>query len=111
PLEYGGTLSAMLEASGGDVLALDASRGAIVLAHGDVSHTFVRLTRVADVGRTRLTLARRLDAPGVAVVGISASSGDVVAGELDVGRAIVGPLSSLGDWSSLVDAGKCIETP
>jgi hypothetical protein len=59
----------------------------------------LRLAHVREVARTRLTLGRRLgggpSSGGLVVVGYSPTSGEVTAGDLDLGRAEVGPLAAL----------------
>src|SRR5262249_8353204 len=58
-----------------------------------------------DVARARLTLARRLDGRGLSLVGYSTSTGEVFAGDIDLARAEVGPLASLGRLDSIVETG------
>ncbi len=91
----------------GSLVLLDADRGVVSVSRGALTSQAVHLTRVADVSRLRLTLARRLAGGGLAVAAYATSSGDLVAGDLDVGRAEVGPLVSLGRLEKISDAGAC----
>jgi hypothetical protein len=59
------------------------------------------------VSRTRLTLARRTEGGALALAGYSNASGEIFAGALDLGRAEVGPLASLGRLFDLAEAGEC----
>jgi hypothetical protein len=92
---------------GGSLAFLDAERGAVWLARGDATTTAVNLERAPDVSRMRFTLAQRI-APGsgLALAASSTTAGDLVAGDLDLARADVGPLASLGRLDQLTE-GAC----
>jgi hypothetical protein len=81
--DYAGRISAMAEHSGAALVAFDAEHSTIVLARGDAVQPIFHLTRVPDVSRTSLTLARRIDAAGLALAGVSRTSGDIFTGPLD----------------------------
>jgi hypothetical protein len=107
--DYPGRIAVMAALSGSMLAALDADLSILVLASDNAAQPLVRLTRVPDVSRTRLTLALRLDSPGLAVAGVSATSGDIFAGAVDLARAEVAPLVALGRLDSLTmgDAAVC----
>lgn len=113
PFEYGGRIAAFADGPGGSLVGIDADRGFIVLAapSSRAARTILRIPRVDDATRPRLTLARILRAPadradpgGLAIIGYSTSSGDVVVAPLDLARAEVGPLRPLGSLASLLAA-------
>jgi len=104
PFAPRGRFTVAAETADGLLAVLDTERWNLVIARGASAASAVRLGGVADPWRTRLTLAQRL-AGGLSVVGSSASSGDVFAGDLDLGRAEVGPLVSLGRLDALLEAG------
>src|SRR5262249_37075179 len=106
-IAYEGPLSVFAEMSRDKVVALDAGSGDVVLVQAGRAQRVLELVRPPDVGRARFTLARRLDHDAVAVVGYSTSSGDVVAGGLDLGRGEVGPLVSIGSLDALASADAC----
>jgi hypothetical protein len=105
PFDYVGAISTMTEDADGGLYALDADKGVLLYARGDAGRPLVRLTRIADVQRVRLTLGVRSDGRGPAIVGVSTSSGEVFVGALDPARAEVGPLEALGNLASLRDGG------
>jgi hypothetical protein len=100
PFEQGSRVAVVVELPGGDLAAFDADRGVVSLVSGALAaRPALRLARVTDAARTRLTLARSGD--GLAVVGYSTSSGEVFAGALDMARAEVSPLRALGSLRTL----------
>ncbi|WP_437806772.1 hypothetical protein [Sorangium sp. So ce1078] len=105
PFDHAGTIAAAAELPGGDLLAFDAGKRSLLLATRQATLSVAGLAPVPDVAGARLTLGRRLDAPGFALVGYSVSSGEVVAGPLDVARGQVGPLEPLGSLASLAEIG------
>ncbi|WP_129350122.1 hypothetical protein [Sorangium cellulosum] len=109
PFDHAGTLAVAAELPGGDLLAFDAGKRALLLATREATLPIAGLAPVSGVAGTRLTLARRLDAPGLALVGYSTASGEVFAGPLDLARAEVGPLEPLGSVATLgeIGAGAC----
>ncbi|WP_437774702.1 hypothetical protein [Sorangium sp. So ce1097] len=109
PFDHAGAIAAAVELPGGDLLALDAAKRSLLLATPAATLTIAGFAPVPDVAGVRLTLGRRLDAPGLALVGYAVASGDVVAGALDVARGEVGPLEPLGSLASLreIGAGGC----
>jgi hypothetical protein len=109
PFAVPSALTIAAEAPGGTLVVLDADKGVVWASRGEATSAALRLTRVPDVARSRLTLARRLDRDGLALVGYSTSTGEVFAGDLDLARAEVGPLVALGAVSSILeaDSGAC----
>ncbi|WP_437874603.1 hypothetical protein [Sorangium sp. So ce513] len=109
PFDHAGAIAAAVELPGGDLLALDAAKRSLLLATREATLTIAGFAHVPDVAGVRLTLGRRLDAPGLALVGYAVASGDVFAGALDVARGEVGPLEPLGSLASLreIGAGGC----
>lgn len=109
PFDHAGAIAAAVELPGGGLLALDAAKGSLLLATRAATLTIAGFAPVPDVAGVRLTLGRRLDAPGLALVGYAVASGDVFAGALDVARGEVGPLEALGSLASLreIGAGGC----
>ncbi len=103
PFDHQGSITVLAEAPGGALAALDADRGVLLLASDVGPRPVLRLARMPDVTRTRLTLARRGDA--VALVGYSALSGESFAAAVDLGRAEAGPLEPLGGIETLAGAG------
>jgi hypothetical protein len=106
PFDVRGKATIAADGPGGSLVVLDAEHGTVWLARGDAVAPALHLTRVPEVSRLRLTLARRL-AAGLALAGYSTSSGDVVAGDLDLGRAQVGALAALGRLDAMAEAGAC----
>lgn len=109
PFAIPSALTIAAEAPGGLLVSLDADKGIVWASRGEATSPALRLARVPDVSRARLTLARRLDGEGLALVGYSTSTGEVFAGDLDLARAEVGPLVALGPVSSILEAesGAC----
>ncbi|WP_437585732.1 hypothetical protein [Sorangium sp. So ce1000] len=105
PFDYPGVISAAVELPGGDLLALDARRRTLVLAARQGAFPALGLAQVPELAGARLTLGRRLDAPGVALIGYSVASGEVVAGAIDVARGQAGPLEPLGPLAALAEIG------
>ncbi|MFT3768696.1 MAG: hypothetical protein QM820_24890 [Minicystis sp.] len=79
---------------GPDLVLFDAEHDQLFLARGEAVSQVLRLTRVREVTHTRITLAQKLSG-GLALVGYSALSGEVFVGDVDLGRAEVGPLAAL----------------
>ncbi|WP_437476788.1 hypothetical protein WME75_27020 [Sorangium sp. So ce1014] len=105
PFDHAGTIAAAAELPGGDLLAFDAGKRTLLLVTRRATLPVAGLAPVPDVAGARLTLGRRLDAPGLVLVGYSVASGEVVAGPLDVARGQVGPLEPLGSLASLAEIG------
>lgn len=109
PFDVQSSITVAADAPDGLLIALDADKGVIWISRGDATTVAIRLVRVPDAARTRLTLARRLDGRGLSLIGYSTSTGDVFAGNLDLGRAEIGPLIALGRLESIAEAerGAC----
>ncbi|XXX72730.1 hypothetical protein WMF30_34280 [Sorangium sp. So ce134] len=105
PFDHAGAIAAAAELPGGDLLAFDAGKRSLLLATRRGTLSVAGLAPVPDVAGARLTLGRRVDAPGFALVGYAVASGEVVAGPLDVARGQVGPLEPLGSLASLAEIG------
>lgn len=106
PFEQGSRVAVLVDLPRGDLAAFDADRAVLSLVPGkEAAQPVVRLVRVYDSARMRLTLARATSGEGLAVVGYSTTSGEVFAGALDLGRAEVAPLSLLGSLQTLSLAG------
>ncbi len=126
PFDYNGRLDAAVilpgpaggsatakGAAGPSIVAVDDARHVLVLIQPDASRAFLRTARVPDPTRGKLALARRLDAPGAALVWYSPYSGDVLAGAVDFARAEIAPLVQLASTGSLVggDLAACTAKP
>jgi hypothetical protein len=109
PFPAPGRFTVAAEAGDGALAVLDADRGDLWLARGEAASLALHLLRVADVSsRMRLTLAQRLSrGGGLSILGYSTATGEVVAGDLDLGRAEVGPLSALPSLGAMAEAGAC----
>ncbi len=108
PFDVSGRFTVAADAPDGALAVLDADRGALWLAKGDATAPALHLVRVPDVGRTRLTLARRLAGGGLALAGYSVGTSELFVGDLDLGRAAVGPLAPLASLATLGEApGAC----
>ncbi|WP_437720693.1 hypothetical protein [Sorangium sp. So ce861] len=105
PFDHAGAIAAAAELPGGDLLAFDAGKRSLLLATRHATLAVAGLAPVPDVAGARLTLGRRLDAPGFALVGYAVASGEVVAAPLDVARGQVGPVEPLGSLVSLAEIG------
>jgi hypothetical protein len=89
----------------GALVWLDADRGVMSLSRGAATTQVLRMNRVPEVSRLRVTLAQRPGGRGLAVVAYSAGSGEVLAGDVELGRAQVAPLTALGRLETLSEAG------
>jgi hypothetical protein len=109
PFPLTGRFTAAADAGSGAVAILSADRGDLWLAKGEATSSALHLLRVPDPSyQLRLTLARRLTpAGGLALLGYSPVTGEVFAGDLDLGRAEVAPLSALGTLDAIADAAAC----
>jgi hypothetical protein len=109
PFAVPGRLAVAADTSDGALLTFDADRGTLWLSRGEATSAVVHLARVADPSaRTRLTLAQRLSGSGgLALAGYSVATGELFAGDLDLGRAEVGPLVALGRIDDLADPSAC----
>jgi len=112
PFDYNGRFDAAVAVpaiaskspgSASSIVAYDDSRHVLALLQPDASRAFLRLARIPDPTRGKLTIARRLDAPGAALIWYSPYSSDVYAGAIDFARAEVGPLVALGSTATLMD--------
>ncbi|MFO0589725.1 MAG: hypothetical protein U0441_19455, partial [Polyangiaceae bacterium] len=120
PFDYTGHLDAgvLLPGPGGKanaptIVAFDDGRRVFAILQGDASRAALRTARVPDPTRGKMTIGRRVDAPGVALVWFSATSGDVLAGAVDLGKAEIGAFTSLAGLTALVsgDASACSAKP
>jgi hypothetical protein len=109
PFPLTGRFTAAADAGNGTVAIFSADRGDLWLTKGEATSGALHLLRVPDPSyQLRLTLARRLPpGGGLALVGYSPLTGEVFAGDLDLGRAEVAPLSALGTLDALADGGAC----
>jgi hypothetical protein len=110
PFDYGGRVTVFADSSDGALIGLDADRGFVLIAREGQARSILRIARVTDAARTRLTLARKLDPPpgslaSLAIIAYSTTSGDVLAGLLDLARAEIGPLRPLASLASIAEAG------
>ncbi|WP_437313361.1 hypothetical protein [Sorangium sp. So ce385] len=105
PFDHAGAIAAAAELPGGDLLAFDAGKRSLLLVTRQATLAVAGLPPVPDVAGARLTLGRRLDAPGFALVGYAVASGEVVAAPLDVARGEAGPAEPLGSLASLAEIG------
>ncbi|MEZ4306527.1 MAG: hypothetical protein R3F14_00545 [Polyangiaceae bacterium] len=87
------------------VVGLDEERRHLVLLQSDASRGIITTARVPDPTRGHFTLARRVDAPGAALIWYSTTSGDVFAAPVDFGRAEVSALVPLARLTTLTDGG------
>jgi hypothetical protein len=104
-----GPFAVAADAPDGSLAVLDADKGLVWLSRGEATVQALRVPRVADVSRMRMTLAERV-APrrGLALATYSITAGDVLAGDLDLGRAEVGKLAPLGRLDALAE-GACAD--
>jgi hypothetical protein len=109
PFEQDAQITIAADGPDGLLIALDATKAILWISRGDATTVAIRLVRVPDASRTRLTLARRLDRPGLSLIGYSTSTGDVFAGDIDLARAEIGPLTALGRLDAIDEAehGAC----
>ncbi len=107
PFDVPGRLAFAADGPDGSLVLLDPDRGGLRVARGAATAPVALLARIADVSRARLTLARRLAGGGLAIAGYSTTSGEVFAGDLNLGRAQVGPLAALGRLDGMAPAGAC----
>jgi hypothetical protein len=109
PFPPPGRFTAAADAGEGVLAVLDAERGDLWLARGEAVSPALHLLRVGDASsRTRLTLAQRLSrGGGLAILGYSAATGEMIAGDLDLGRAEVAPLSAPARLDAIAEAGAC----
>jgi len=105
PFDVASKITVAADGPDGLLVALDADKGILWISRGDAVSVAIRLVRVPSEARTRLTLARRLDGRGLSLVGYSTSTGEVFAGDIDLARAEIGPLTALGRIDSILEAG------
>lgn len=94
-------------------LFLDAAGGELQLVRGGTGRTILRVSLVPDVTQGSLTLARRVGSGSdvFAVVLIQAVSGDILLGDIDLGRRQVGPLRLVGNTRKLERGASCVHGP
>ena len=105
PFDIAAKIAVVADGPEGELVALDPDKGVVWIAHGDAVSPALRLGRVLDGSRVRFTLGRRTPGGGLVVVGYSITTGEVVAGDLDLTRAEVGPLVALGAIDTLTEGG------
>jgi hypothetical protein len=117
PFAFGPRLAVAAALGPRQQIALDADSGNVVLIKGNVARNLMRAVRVANVTRSRLTLARGVAAgkghasPAMALATVSAISGDILLGELDLERGQVGPLRLAGNLGALDAQPACRPDP
>ncbi|UQA59477.1 hypothetical protein [Polyangium aurulentum] len=116
PFTYGPRLAVAAAMGPRQRVALDADTGAVVLVKNDLARSVMRVMRVADVTSSRLTLARGVGGGGkgparLALATVSATSGDLLLGDLDLERGQVGPLRPAGNLGALDIAPACRPDP
>ncbi|MBK9264958.1 MAG: hypothetical protein IPM54_34900 [Polyangiaceae bacterium] len=91
----------------------DPRSGELHLVKGSTARQVMDIDEVADVTHAGLTLARRATTgPDVLALAIVQSgSGDILLGDLDLGRMVVGPLRVVGNMRKLVTGRSCVRTP
>jgi hypothetical protein len=105
PFDIQARIAIVADGPDGELVALDPDKGIVWIARGDAVSPALRLGRVVDVSHVRFTLGRRAPGGGLVVVGYSLTTGEVVAGDLDLTRAEVGPLVALGGMDTLTEGG------
>ncbi len=114
PFEYNGKIAGAItfavsansgKGSGLTLLGFDEDRRVIVLVQPDASRAVFKTPPSIDPARAKVVLARRVDAPGAALVWYSATSGSVLVGAVDIGKAEVGTLSEFASLNTLTDGG------
>ncbi|EYF04365.1 hypothetical protein [Chondromyces apiculatus] len=107
PLEGAGYLAAAAQLGGDALVMLDPGKGHLLLTGAGRARTAMTLTRVEASSGARITLGRRVDGKGLALVRYMASSGEVHAGGFDLARAEVGVLETVGHLGTLAPRGAC----
>jgi hypothetical protein len=100
PFDVPGRFAVAADGPDGSLTLLDESRGLVWLSRPEGTAPVVHLHRVPEVSHLRFTLARR-PGGGLALAAYSTSSGELLAGDLDLGRAEVAPLAPLGRLETL----------
>lgn len=92
---------------------LDARLGEVAVAKGSTARPIIAVSQIPDVNHAQLTLARRAGTgPDVlAVALVQSGTGDIVLGDLDVGRGTVGPLRVAGNLRKLGIGATCGRGP
>ncbi|AKT42009.1 uncharacterized protein CMC5_062310 [Chondromyces crocatus] len=106
-----GHVAAAALLAGERLLVLDTLKDGLLLSGPDGARVALGLTWLGARLGARLTLAARRDGQGLALVSHATSSGELLAGGLDVGRAEVGPLAVIGQLGSLEESEPCQVTP
>lgn len=92
---------------------LDPRGGDVLLVRGAIARPLLAVTQLPDVNTSTLTLARRVgtgnDVLGMTLV--QSGSGDILLGDLDVGRGNLGPLRVAGNIRKLDMGGSCKRGP
>ncbi|MBK8254007.1 MAG: hypothetical protein IPK82_15255 [Polyangiaceae bacterium] len=88
-----------------NIAALDEERRVLVLFTGDAARPVLRMAKIPDPARGRLSVARRVDGPGAALIWYSTTTGEVLAAPIDFGKAEVGAFASLASLSTMADGG------
>src|SRR6185295_20003099 len=84
PFDVQAKITVAADGPDGLLVSLDADKGILFISRGDATSAAIRLVRVPDVSRSRLTLARRLDGRGLSLVGYYTITGEVFVGDIDL---------------------------
>ncbi len=92
------------------LVLFDARLGDVLLVQGSTVRPIMATHQIPDVTSSSLTLARRMGAGDdvFAIAIVQAGTGDILLGDLDLGRGTVGPLRLAGNMRKLDTGSACV---
>lgn len=107
PSEVRGDIAAELDRD--SFVLFDARVGEIHLVRGSTVRPLMRIAQIPDVYHSTVILARRMGTTGdgLGVLVWQAGSGDMLLGEVDLGRAALNPLKFVGNFEDRVLSASC----